>query len=125
MVLRCIKEGIKEFTNPCLMGVIMRYSGDWMSLADDRILEYIRENDSGSPTEMKREGKIRYSANHIGRRCQKLAKKGLLRHLGNGVYVITEDGEHYLDGKLDTETWTYLEKENNGEGSSGSVSNST
>lgn len=61
----------------------MRYSGDWMSLADDRILEYIRENGSGSPTQMMNEGRIRYSKAHIARRAKELAKRGLLRHLGN------------------------------------------
>ena len=33
----------------------------------------------------------------------KLAEHGLLNHLGNGVYVITEDGQRYLDGELDAE----------------------
>lgn len=102
----------------------MRYSGDWMSLADDRILEFVRENGSGSPTVLKEEGRIRYSAAHIGRRCRKLADEGLLQHLGNSVYVITDDGEAYLDGRLDTENWVYLDEEGNpetngGEGAAG------
>jgi len=25
----------------------------------------------------------------------------MLKHLGNGVYIITEEGEKYLDGELD------------------------
>jgi repressor of nif and glnA expression len=33
---------------------------------------------------------------------KKLEEHGLLKHLGNGVYIITERGEKYLDGKLDT-----------------------
>lgn len=33
---------------------------------------------------------------------QKLVDYGLLRHLGNGVYVITDEGEQYLEGELDT-----------------------
>jgi predicted transcriptional regulator len=81
----------------------MRYSGDWMSLADDRILEYIRENGSGSPTEMMEEGRIRYSKQHIARRAKELSRRGLLQHLGNAVYVITDEGEAYLDGDLDTQ----------------------
>lgn len=97
-----------------------------MTLVDDRVLEYIREHDSGSPTEMKREGPIRYSRQYVDRRCKKLAENGLLRHLGNGVYVITNDGEAYLDEKLDTETWEYLnEQENNGEGLNNGAENST
>jgi predicted transcriptional regulator len=80
----------------------MRYSGDWMVLADDRILEYIRENESGRPTAMSRSGAVRYSRQYVHDRCKKLVEHSLLKHLGNGVYVITERGEMYLDGELDT-----------------------
>jgi Mn-dependent DtxR family transcriptional regulator len=93
-----------------------------MTLVDDRILEYIRENDSGSPTAMKREGPIHYSRQYVDERCRKLAKKGLLEHLGNGVYVITDDGEAYLDGLLDTQNWVYLDDEN---GPSAEIENGT
>lgn len=78
-----------------------RYSGKWMSLADDRILEYISEEGSGSPQEMAN-NQIRFSRAHLSRRCKKLVDYGLLNHLGNGVYVITEEGEQYLEGELDT-----------------------
>jgi Mn-dependent DtxR family transcriptional regulator len=80
----------------------MRHSGKWMTIVDDRILEYIRENEHGSPTEMKEEGPIRYSRGYISERCKKLAEHGLLNPVGNGVYVITDRGEAYLDGELDT-----------------------
>lgn len=80
----------------------MRYSGDWMVLADDRILEYIRENGSGRPTAMAESGYVRYSRQYVHKRCKKLVEYGLLEHLGNGVYVITERGEGYLDGEIDT-----------------------
>ena len=73
-----------------------------MVIADDRILEYISENEHGSPTEMKEEGPIRYSRQYLSERCQKLAGHGLLKPVGNGVYIITDRGEEYLDGGLDT-----------------------
>ncbi|GGL25722.1 hypothetical protein GCM10009037_06690 [Halarchaeum grantii] len=79
-----------------------------MSLADDRILEYIRENGSGSPEKMRKEGPIHYSRPHIHTRCKTLTEKGLLNHLGNGVYVLTDDGEAYLEGRLDTQNWKYI-----------------
>jgi repressor of nif and glnA expression len=82
-----------------------------MSAADDRILEYLSENESGSPTKMKREGPIRYSRVQVHRRCKILAEKGLVNDLGNGVYMITEDGEAYLEGRLDTENWQYIDEE--------------
>jgi len=73
-----------------------------MVLADDRILEYIRESGSGGATEMANSDYVRYSQSYISKRCRKLAEKGLLQDLGNGVYVITERGERYLDGEIDT-----------------------
>lgn len=80
----------------------MRYSGRWMSIVDDRVLEYIKENGSGSPKKMKEEARIRYTPEYVAERCRELAERGLLQHLGNGVYVITEAGEQYLEGELDT-----------------------
>lgn len=101
----------------------MRHSGDWMSLVDDRVLEYIREHGSGSPTKMKNEGPIHYSRQYVDQRCKKIADEGLLRHLGNGVYVLTDDGEAYLDGTLDTQDWVRLDENGgaatNGVGSAG------
>jgi len=79
----------------------MRKSGDWMVLADDRILEYLSENESGTPKKMEDSGLVRFSSQYIGQRSKKLVDYGLVRHLGNGVYVITEKGEEYLEGKLD------------------------
>lgn len=91
----------------------MRYAGNWMTAVDDRILEYLSEHESGSPTKMKREGPIRYSRQQVHRRCKKLAENGLVKDLGNGVYMITDDGEAYLDGRLDTENWTYIKDDSN------------
>lgn len=90
---------------------LMRHAGDWMSLADDRILEYIHDNDRGTPKEMVEEGPIHYTPQHVARRCRKLADEGLLQHFGNSVYVITDAGEAYLDGRLDTQNWIYLDED--------------
>jgi len=38
----------------------------------------------------------------ISTRSKKLVEHGLAVHLGNGVYQITERGEQYLDGEIDT-----------------------
>ena len=101
-------------------GCFMRHSGDWMTLVDDRVLEYLLENETGSPTEMMNNGPIRYSSQYIGRRCKKLREEGLVRHLGNGVYTITDDGEAYLDSRLDTQTWRYLDQDTNDTGTNDS-----
>lgn len=93
----------------------MRASADWMSIWDDRILEYIHENDGGSVGEIADHKLIRVSQPHVSRRCKVLAEHGLLRPLGNGVYVITSDGIKYLQGELDAEELKTAE-EGNSEG---------
>jgi predicted transcriptional regulator len=79
-----------------------------MTLWDDRILEIIREEGSGAPTELSEHDVIQVSRQHVSTRLQKLADHGLLQPLGNGVYVITERGEAYLDGEYDAEAEAYL-----------------
>lgn len=79
----------------------MRKSAEWMTIADERILEFLRENDSGTPSNMEGNEYVRFSRPHIHERCQKLKRHGLIRFLGNGVYILTEEGQQYLDGDLD------------------------
>ncbi|WP_237005162.1 ArsR family transcriptional regulator [Halobacterium rubrum] len=74
-----------------------------MTIWDDRILEYIQEEESGSPAELEDSGYIRVSKSQISRRLRRLAEYGMLQHLGNGVYVITQRGEDYLAGDLDAD----------------------
>lgn len=90
---------------------MLRHSGNWMTLVDDRILEFLHENEAASPTEMMKGGPIKFSRAYIGRRCKKLKEEGLLREISDATYVITEDGEAYLKGYLDTEDWQYLDEE--------------
>jgi hypothetical protein len=79
----------------------MRYSADWMTIADERILEHLREKETDTPKRMSDSGRVRFSRQYIGERCRKLASYDLLKHLGNGVYRITATGEQYLDGEID------------------------
>ena len=93
----------------------MRRSGSWQSVWDDRILEWMRENDgSGTPKEIKESGLVRISQTHIARRCRKLAEHGLLTHIGHGAYVISEEGIAYLNEEYDAEEGYYLNQENTG-----------
>ena len=73
-----------------------------MVLADDRILEIARNEDSVSPKKLSDSDYISITRQQVSRRLQKLAQHGLLKPLGNGVYVITEKGEGYLEGKVST-----------------------
>ncbi|WP_121820537.1 PhiH1 repressor [Halostella salina] len=96
----------------------MRHSGTWMTVWDDRILEYIRETEgeSASVGELANSDIIHVSNSHVSRRCRKLAEKGLLLPLGNGVYGMTDEGEAYLDGEYNAEEEAYINGngENNG-----------
>lgn len=83
----------------------MRLDADWMTRADDRILEFLREEGPHPPSKMANDDRLRFSAEYIGRRCRDyLVPHGLVRNLGNGVYAITETGEQYLEGELDAKT---------------------
>jgi len=81
----------------------MRKSASWMSIWDDRILEYVRDHDGASVGDLGDYEYIRIANSSISRRCQKLAEHGLLRPLGNGVYVLTAKGKRYLDEELDAD----------------------
>lgn len=81
----------------------MRYSAGWMTIADERILEHLSETETDTPKGMAESGRVRFSRQYIGERCRKLTDYGMLQHLGNGVYRITDSGEQYLDGDLDAE----------------------
>mgnify|MGYP003835789001 CR=1 FL=1 len=82
----------------------MRKSGSWMTVWDDRILELMRNDEDGTMRvgELAEHELIRITQSSVTRRCQKLADHGLIKPLGNGVYLITDRGEAYLDGELDT-----------------------
>ncbi|MFD1572032.1 MarR family transcriptional regulator [Halorubrum laminariae] len=92
---------------------VMRHSGKWMTSLDDRILEFLHETKPTTPTKMTNEASLPYSRQHVDRRCKKLDEEGLVEGLGNGVYRITDDGEAYLEGRLNTETWEYIDKKGN------------
>lgn len=81
-----------------------------MVLCDERILEYLSEHDSGTPTEMGNSGYVRWTRSYISQRATKLAENGLLTHLGNGVYVITDEGEAYLEEEYNAETGRYVDQ---------------
>lgn len=79
----------------------MRFDADWMSRADDRILEYLHEEGPAAPKQMADSGLVRFSRQYINQRCKTLVEYGLLVHLGNGIYDITREGSGYLNGDVD------------------------
>ncbi|WP_084568930.1 winged helix-turn-helix domain-containing protein [Halostagnicola larsenii] len=98
----------------------MRESGTWMTIWDDRILEYLRENEGATVGELTDSESIRVSNAHVSRRCKKLAEHGLLTPIGNGAYVITDVGKAYLDEEYDAENEVFLNQGNSSSGPSAS-----
>lgn len=83
-----------------------------MSIWDDRILEWMRENEeSGTPKQIHESGNFRISQTQVGRRMKKLAEHGLLKHIGNGAYVLTDEAGAYLNEQYDAETGRYVKND--------------
>ncbi|UWG46592.1 Transcriptional regulator, MarR family [Halanaeroarchaeum sp. HSR-CO] len=85
-----------------------------MTIWDDRILETLRNEGPLSVGELADFDHVRVSRAHVGRRCQRLSKYGLLDAFANGVYSITEEGEKYLDGEVDAGELEDLTESKNG-----------
>lgn len=75
-----------------------------MVLVDDRILEYLRAEGPYTPSKLVEAAELPWGVQHVGNRCRELESNGFVRNGGNGVYVITERGEEYLDGEFDAST---------------------
>jgi len=75
-----------------------------MSIWDERILEYLTENKSGSPTKLAEEEYFHITKSQVSNRLRTLADHELLESLGNGVYIITDKGTRYLEGRYNAET---------------------
>ena len=80
----------------------MRPRVDWMTQADERILEFLHEKDIvASPAVVA--ANIDYTGEYISRRCQKLADAELIQRVDATNYRITDRGEQYLEGELDAD----------------------
>ncbi|WP_435345079.1 MarR family transcriptional regulator [Haloarchaeobius sp. HRN-SO-5] len=80
----------------------MRPRIEWMTQADERILEFLQEKDIvASPSVIA--ANIDYTNEYISRRCQRLADGGLLQRVDPTNYRITELGERFLAGDLEKE----------------------
>lgn len=70
-----------------------------MTLADERILEFLSERGNHQPAQIAAE--FGFHRKYIGRRCRILEEHGFLDNLGNGLYRITDQGQKYLTGEFD------------------------
>lgn len=88
----------------------MRKTGSWQTVWDDRILELATMDNDGAVTvtDLVDHEYIRISQSSISRRCSKMAEHDLLRKVGPGTYIITEEGRAYLRGEWDAEEGAYV-----------------
>ena len=78
----------------------MRPRVEWMTQADERVLEFLREkNIVASPSVIA--VNIDYTGEYISRRCRKLTDAGLLQRVDASNYRLTELGEQFLKGEID------------------------
>lgn len=73
-----------------------------MVLLDDRILEHLANVETSTAKELSEEEYIVRTRPQVSNRLNKLAEHGLVKDLGNGVYRITDRGEGYLRGEINT-----------------------
>lgn len=80
----------------------MRPRVEWMTQADERLLEFLYEKDIvASPSVIA--ANIDYTGEYLSRRCQKLANAGLIQRVDASNYRLTELGERFLDGNVEAE----------------------
>lgn len=81
----------------------VRYSGKWMSITDDRILEVLAADGPTPVSKITAHAGINVTTSQVSRRTSKLGEHRLIENLGNGVYRITTEGSAYLKGEYDAE----------------------
>jgi len=82
----------------------MRKSGDWMTIWDDRILEFLLEHGWGSPETIHWEVGRETTLHQIRQRCRVLCHAGLaspfIDERSADMFEITMWGQLYLEGKV-------------------------
>ncbi|AGN02823.1 hypothetical protein L593_14420 [Salinarchaeum sp. Harcht-Bsk1] len=78
-----------------------RSRAEWMTPADDQILEVLAEEGAGTPSSLAKT--LDYNNNYLTTRCTKMTEYGLLEKPARGLYRITDAGESYLAGNLNAE----------------------
>ncbi len=78
----------------------MRPRVEWMTRADDYILEFLDETDIVATPQVIA-ANIDYSRQYVNQRIRLLADHNLVQNTGDGLYRITNRGREYLGGELD------------------------
>ncbi|NIC01076.1 winged helix-turn-helix domain-containing protein [Halobacterium sp. R2-5] len=78
----------------------MRPRVEWMTRADDYILEFFEETEIVATPHVVA-ANIDYSRQYVNRRIRKLADHDLVENTDDGLYRITDRGRGYLTGDID------------------------
>lgn len=79
----------------------LRMPAEWLSQADERILEYLDEETKASAEEIAGDSRVSLNQNYITQRFQTLLKAGLVERVGRGLYRISPKGRAFLVGQED------------------------
>jgi isopentenyl phosphate kinase len=79
----------------------MRKSAFWMKQLDERILDTLERKGLASPKVIVREGRISCSKGHVRERIDKLRHIGFVAQIHGDTFVLTHDGQLYLEGEID------------------------
>jgi len=78
----------------------MRPRVEWMTSADNRILEFLRDKEiTASPRVIS--VNIDYDRQYVSKRLRILAQNDLVDNIDTGLYQVTDRGQLYLNGELD------------------------
>ena len=83
----------------------MRPRVEWMTSADNRIMEFLRDKEIvASPRVIS--VNIDYDRQYVSKRLRILAQNDLVDNIDTGLYQITDRGQLYLDGELEKDDLT-------------------
>jgi len=78
----------------------MRPRVNWMTQADNQILEFLDEQDIVATPKVIA-ANIDYTPQYVNERIPLLSENGLVENRGKALYRITDRGRQYLAGELD------------------------
>jgi len=78
----------------------MRPRVDWMTQADNQILEFLDEKDIVATPKVIA-ANIDYTPQYVNERIPLLSENELVENRGKALYQITDRGRQYLTGELD------------------------
>lgn len=81
--------------------VVARKRAEWLNPVDERILETLEVEGNLTPGALDEVYNVA-SASHASDRLSLLTEYGLTERIHRGLYRLTEDGQAFLDGDLDT-----------------------